>query len=128
MSLMQMLRTTKSLSVATDHPHRFKVRHGAPPPFGNPGRPGVADEVTSASDFLWWLHDGHRAIRVGDWKLVAAAKEPWELYDLKSDRAEQKNLAAKMPEKVKELSELWQKQTDAFVASVKKPPAKGKDE
>lgn len=30
-----------------------------------------------------------------------------------------------MPEKVKELSELWQKQTDAFTAAVKKPPVKG---
>jgi arylsulfatase len=53
--------------------------------------------------------------------------EPWELYDLKTDRAEQKDLAAKMSEKVKELSDLWQKQTDAFAAAVKQPPAKGKD-
>ena len=90
--------------------------------------PALAKDVTIARDFLWWLHDDHRAIRVGDWKLVAAAGSAWELYDLKSDRAEQKNLAAKMPEKVKELSALWQKQTDAFIASVKKPPAKGKDE
>ena len=41
MSLMQMLRTTKSLSVATDHPHRFKVRPGTLPTFGNPGGPAL---------------------------------------------------------------------------------------
>ena len=89
--------------------------------------PALAKDVTIPRDFLWWLHDDHRAIRVGDRKLVAAAGGPWELYDLKSDRAEQHNLAAKMPEKVKELSELWQKQTDAFIALVKKPVTKGKD-
>ncbi|MFO0824303.1 MAG: arylsulfatase [Gemmataceae bacterium] len=89
--------------------------------------PAFAKDVTIARDLLWWLHDNHRAIRVGDWKLVAAAGDSWELYDLKSDRAEQQNLAKKMPEKVKEMSELWQKQTDAFIVSVKQQPAKGKD-
>ena len=40
-------------------------------------------------DDLWWQHEGNRAIRVGDWKLVAAGREgPWELYDLATDRTE----------------------------------------
>lgn len=90
--------------------------------------PALAKDVTVPRDFLWWLHDGNRAIRVGDWKLVAAAGEPWELYDLKSDRAEQKNLAATQPEKARELSELWQRQTDATVALVKPPAPREKDE
>ena len=90
--------------------------------------PTFAKDVTISRDFLWWLHDDHRAIRVGDWKLVASAKDPWELYDLKTDRAEQRNLAAKMPEKAKELSEFWQQQTDASIALVKKPAGKGKGE
>lgn len=25
---------------------------------------------------LWWLHEGNRALRAGDWKLVAAKGEP----------------------------------------------------
>ena len=28
-------------------------------------------EQTIERDSLWWSHDGHRAIRIGDWKLVA---------------------------------------------------------
>ena len=83
--------------------------------------PAFSKDVTVARDSLWWLHEGNRAIRVGDWKLVAAAGNAWELYDLKTDRAEQNNMAAKMPEKTKELSELWQKQTDAYIELVKKP-------
>ena len=35
---------------------------------------------------LWWAHEGHRSIRVGDWKLVAAKGAPWELFNLKVDR------------------------------------------
>jgi len=82
--------------------------------------PAFEKDVLIARDPFWWLHDGNRAIRAGDWKLVAAAGDPWELYDLKSDRAEQHNLAKNMPDKVKELTELWQKQTDAISELVRK--------
>ena len=63
---------------------------------------------------LWWLHEGNRAIRIGDWKLVAAKNESWELYNLQDDRAETNNLAVGNPEKVKELQEEWEKQTETF--------------
>jgi arylsulfatase len=97
-----------------------------------PGRslvPALAGDQTITRDSLWWLHEGHRAIRIGDWKLVAAKGEPWELYDLKGDRAEQHNLAAKMPEKVRELEQAWQRQTEEFTQLAKqtataKPKAK----
>ena len=92
-----------------------------------------AKDETIARDSLWWLHEDNKAIRVGDWKLVAAKGDAWALYDLKTDRAEQNDLAAKMPEKAKELADLWQKQTDAYIALAKqtlatqpKGPGKGK--
>jgi len=76
--------------------------------------PAFAKDVTIPRASLWWYHEGNRALRVGDWKLVAAKGDPWELYGLRSDRAEQNNLAAKTPEKVKELERIWQEQTDSF--------------
>ena len=82
--------------------------------------PALAKDETIARDSLWWLHEGNRAVRVGDWKLVAAKDDPWELYDLKTDRAEQHNLAAKQPDKVKELAQVWQTQTDRTVELAKK--------
>ncbi|MEY4378552.1 MAG: Arylsulfatase [Verrucomicrobiota bacterium] len=99
-----------------------------------PGKSLVAalkSDVTVERTSLWWLHEDNKAIRVGDFKLVAAKNDPWELYDLKTDRAEQNNLAAKMPEKVKELAALWQKQTDEYSALAKltlaeQPKGKGK--
>jgi arylsulfatase len=100
-----------------------------------PGRslvPAFANDVPIARDSLWWLHEEHRALRVGDWKLVAAKGDPWELYDLKTDRSEQHNLSAGMPGKVKELAGVWQGQADAINALVRKtlsnqpqPKAKG---
>ena len=101
-----------------------------------PGRslvPAFAKDEIIARESLWWLHEGNRAVRVGDWKLVAAKGEPWELYDLKNDRAEQHNLASELPAKAKELEQVWQKQTDSFselarktLADQPKGGAKGK--
>lgn len=105
--------------VGIERPKQWK---GEPVPAA-PGRslvPAFAKDETIARDSLWWLHDQHRAVRVGDWKLVAAAGDPWELYDLKTDRAEQHDLAARMPKKVKELEQVWQRQTDSFTELVKK--------
>jgi arylsulfatase len=57
--------------------------------------------------YLWWLHEGHRAVRVGDWKLVAAKGEPWELYDLSVDRAESTNLVSEFPNRASEMEAIW---------------------
>ncbi len=91
-----------------------------PPAPGKSLVPAFAKDETIARDSLWWLHEDNRAVRVGDYKLVAAQGDPWELYDLKTDRAEQNNLATQMPDKVKELEQVWQKQTDEFTVLVKK--------
>ena len=61
---------------------------------------------------LAWEHEGNRAVRVGDWKLVASFRSAWELYDLSRDRAELNNLAAQQPAKVKELTAAWQTWAD----------------
>ena len=53
---------------------------------------------------IYWEHEGNRAVRVGDWKLVAKAGGKWELYDIAGDRVESKNLANAQPDRVKELS------------------------
>jgi arylsulfatase len=90
-----------------------------PPAPGKSLVPALTHDVVIARESLWWLHEGNKAIRVGDWKLVAAKDQPWALYDLRTDRAEQNDLSAKMPDKAKELADLWQKQTDETIALVK---------
>jgi arylsulfatase A-like enzyme len=83
---------------------------GTPVP-PSPGRslvPAFARDGTVTHEFLWWCHSGNRAIRMGDWKLVAeGASGPWELYDMRTDRCESNNLADKHPEKARELADRW---------------------
>jgi len=57
---------------------------------------------------LFWEHEGNRAVRAGDWKLVAANQQPWELYDLEADRTETHDQASANPGKVEELTGLYQ--------------------
>ncbi|WP_233376968.1 arylsulfatase [Maribellus sp. CM-23] len=71
-------------------------------------------------DYIIWEHEGNRAIRAGNWKLVSKVRKlkkftpedenAWELYDMENDRSETVDLAEKYPEKVKELAELWEKE------------------
>ena len=47
---------------------------------------------------LCWEHEGNRAVRVGDWKLVSEYPGPWELYNISDDRSETNNLVNKEKE------------------------------
>lgn len=69
--------------------------------------PLLAGEKVVRPQPLFWEHEGNRAIRLGDWKLVAKEKNPWELYDLSQDRGEQVNLVRQQPAKAKELEAAW---------------------
>jgi arylsulfatase A-like enzyme len=53
-------------------------------------------------------HEGNYMARKGDWKMVVAGYigVP-ELYNIKTDRTEQHNLASQYPEKLKELQQLY---------------------
>ena len=68
----------------------------------------------SGSDEGWW------AVRSGDWKLVGE-KGKLSLFDLGKDVSEANDLAAKMPEKVAELTKLH----DAWLAEMAKPVKAG---
>jgi arylsulfatase A-like enzyme len=56
---------------------------------------------------VFWEHEGNRAVRLDQWKLVALQGRPWELYNMTTDRTELTNVAMIYPEKVKKLSALY---------------------
>ncbi|HPA19062.1 MAG TPA: arylsulfatase [Verrucomicrobiae bacterium] len=88
-----------------------------PPLPGKSLVPAFAKDGSVPREYLFFHHQDNRAIRVGDWKLVAKGKDgPWELYDISNDRCESNDLAAKNPDKVKELTALWQQREDEFRA------------
>lgn len=67
---------------------------------------------TLGSRTLAWEHEGNRAIRVGDWKLVAEYRGEWALYDLAHDRTETNDLSTANPAKAQELAVAWQAWAD----------------
>ncbi len=81
-----------------------------------PGRSLVSSLVSSsrqtAARTLGWEHEGNRAIRIGDLKLVATDSAPWELYDLATDCSECHDLAAAQPERVRGMAARWQQWAD----------------
>lgn len=84
------------------------------PPF--PGQ-SLVHQLNNAPDeprTLWWCHEGHRALRIGDWKLVASRDDPWELYDLSKDRCETNDLADRHPARVATMEKIWQDYADSF--------------
>ena len=60
-------------------------------------------------DAIFWEHEGNRALRVGDWKLVAKGPQgAWELYDMSKDRTELHDLAETQPDRVKQMVTTWE--------------------
>ncbi len=93
-------------ATGTSYPKEFKGQ-AIQPMEGRSLMPAFANKPIER-EAIFWEHEGNAAIRVRDWKLVRRGGQgAWELYDLKADRTEQKNLAAAQPEKVKELASAW---------------------
>ncbi len=83
-----------------------------PPVTGKSLVPILHGKQREPHEFLFWEHTGNKAIRKGDWKLVAEDKGDWELFDLKNDRSELNNLANAKPDLVKQLLDDWQTYAD----------------
>jgi arylsulfatase A-like enzyme len=66
-------------------------------------------------DALYWRFGPQKAIRKGNWSLVAwrdfetKANSGWQLFDLSKDIGQQNDLAARHPDLVAELSQAWQR-------------------
>ncbi|MDE0106440.1 MAG: arylsulfatase [Bryobacterales bacterium] len=62
---------------------------------------------------LYFEHQAARALIQGDWKAVWGKRMPqeidWELYNLKNDRSETTNLAARFPDRVKSMAAEWER-------------------
>lgn len=59
--------------------------------------------------FISGFTDRFRMFRSGDWKIVKANNEDWELYNIKNDPSEVENLAFSNPVKLQEMVSLYVK-------------------
>ena len=86
-----------------------------PPLAGRSLTPVFTQDGSVEHPEIYFHHMENRAMRTGDWKLVAKGKDgPWELYNIKTDRGEAHDLAAEQPEKVRALAALWQQREDEY--------------
>ncbi len=106
------------LDVASCPIHQPATANGPALP-GKSLLPAITQNKPIEREAIWWLHEDNRALRMGDWKLVAAKGEAWELYDLSHDRSESHDLAKKEPARVVELEAKWNALTDAFTRDAK---------
>ena len=66
--------------------------------------PALMGQPVLDRPYLYWQYKQKVAVRADNWKLVRpGAKEYWELYDLKNDLGESRNLADTYPQQVKRL-------------------------
>ena len=71
--------------------------------------PAIMDKVPSLHEYMYWEHQGNRAIRYGNWKAIRdEVGTAWELYDIVKDRTEKHNLASQHPDVLKKLREEWE--------------------
>jgi len=85
--------------------------HELPPLEGRSLLPAIRGERLPER-VLGFDHQGARALRQGDWKLVRGKRMPceirWELYNLAEDRCELTDLAASEPARVQAMSAAWE--------------------
>jgi len=97
---------------------------GAPFPAEWNGRPTIPPEGVSLlpafagqhlpDRVLYWEHEGNRAVRQGQWKLVSMYPDDWELYDMAADRTELNDLVTTDPDRAAAMAALY----DAWAARV----------
>jgi arylsulfatase A-like enzyme len=105
--IIDVMPTVLELSRGT-YPAEFKGNQILPME-GRSLTPVLAGVTRPAATYVW-EHEGNRAIRQGDWKLVSRLPGAWELYNLKSDRTETRDRSKEMPDKVEALAALYEKE------------------
>jgi len=69
--------------------------------------PAFTGKAITRNQPLFWEHEGNRAIRSGEWKLVSKHPGDWELYNITTDRTEMNDLASQQPARMKEMAAQW---------------------
>ena len=56
---------------------------------------------------IFWEHEGNRAVRLGELKLVSLHGRPWELYRMDRDRTETDDVSLLYGHSVRQMESLW---------------------
>ncbi|RAV29371.1 arylsulfatase [Sinomicrobium soli] len=101
----------------TTYPEEFNG-HSVTPTRGHSIIPILSGEtVGNSQEEYFWEHFGSAALRQGDLKLVKLDNgSDWELYDLKTDPTETRNVAGKHPERLEQMKKRWQELAEELLA------------
>ena len=88
------------------YPSDFKG-HAIHPMEGISLLPALLGRALNRAQPLFWEHEGNRAVRSGNWKIVSRFPDDWELYDIAADRVERNNVAAQHMDVVKMMAADW---------------------
>ena len=103
--VIDMMATCMELAGAT-YPTTYKG-NSIKPMESNSLKPILDGQIREQTNPIYWEHEGGRAVRLGDWKLVSLKGGSWQLFNMATDLSETKNVAVENPEKVTELKTLW---------------------
>ena len=103
--LIDVMPTIVDLTGA-QYPTEFKG-HAIQPMEGVSLRPIFTGQPITRTQPIFWEHEGNRAVRSGNWKIVSTYPGEWELYDMTTDRVERNNVAAQHPDIVARLGAAW---------------------
>ena len=92
----------------------FLEAAGASYPSDKPMLEGVSLFKSPNERAICWEHEGNRAIRRGQWKLVQEHGKEWELYNIEKDRTERNNLISQLPD----LTSAMQREYDQWAKRV----------
>lgn len=91
-----------------EYPNEYKD-HEIQPLEGKSLIPYFKGEDREPHKYLFWEHIGNRAVRKGNWKLVAEEGEDWELYNLQRDPSETDNVIHEQQEIAEDLEAAYNK-------------------
>ncbi len=105
--LPDIMPTILNVSGAS-YPQTFHNGNKIQPLVGTDLMPAIKGETSSIHEYMYWEHQGNRAVRWKNWKAVWDQEgKVWELYDIENDRTESHNLSQSKPEILKQLTEKW---------------------
>ena len=88
--------------------------------------PILRGQIRESHPALFFEHEGGRAVRQGDWKLAALKGSAFELFNMKTDASETRDLAARSPDKVQQLTTMWESWAEKMSLPAHRADAKSK--